>query len=285
MKTKIMKKTYLLTAIISLMAAVLCVSSCSGKYSTLKVVSYNIRMGTANDGDNSWDLRKEASVAMIEEQQPDIFGLQEAFDFQRKYLEENCPQYGAIGVGRDDGVLEGEQMSIVSNKEKFKLKDWGTYWLSDTPDEVSFGWDAACRRTATWCLLESKDGKRHFYYVNTHLDHVGADARRNGLALIVERIAKMNKEGWPMVLTGDFNVQPDDPCLQSLEGKMLSARVTARTTDDKGSYNAWGKESKPIDYIYYSGFANALSFETLDRQYAGKPFISDHYPVVAVLKF
>ncbi len=150
---------------------------------------------------------------------------------------------------------------------------------------MSFGWDAACRRTATWCLLESKDGKRHFYYVNTHLDHVGADARRNGLALIVERIAKMNREGWPMVLTGDFNVQPDDPCLQSLEGKMLSARVTAKTTDDKGSYNAWGKESKPIDYIYYSGFAKALSFETLDRQYAGKPFISDHYLVVAVLKF
>ena len=285
MNTKTMKKTYLFAAIISLMAAVAFVSSCSGKYSTLKVVSYNIRMGTADDGANSWDLRKEASVAMIEEQQPDIFGLQEAFDFQRKYLEENCPQYGAIGVGRDDGVLEGEQMSIFYNKDKFNLKDWGTYWLSETPDEVSFGWDAACRRTATWCLLESKDGKRHFYYVNTHLDHVGADARRNGLALIVERIAKMNREGWPMVLTGDFNVQPDDPCLQSLEGKMLSARVTAQTTDDKGSYNAWGKESKPIDYIYYSGFAKALSFETLDRQYAGKPFISDHYPVVAVLKF
>ena len=280
-----MKKTYLFAAIISLMAAVAFVSSCSGKYSTLKVVSYNIRMGVADDGDNSWDLRKEASVAMIEEQQPDIFGLQEAFDFQRKYLEENCPQYGAIGVGRDDGVLDGEQMSIFYNKEKFNLKDWGTYWLSETPDEVSFGWDAACRRTATWCLLESKDGRRHFYYVNTHLDHVGADARRNSLALIVERIAKMNREGWPMVLTGDFNVQPDDSCLQSLEGKMLSARVTAKTTDDKGSYNAWGKESKPIDYIYYSGFAKALSFETLDRQYAGKPFISDHYPVVAVLKF
>jgi endonuclease/exonuclease/phosphatase family metal-dependent hydrolase len=280
-----MKRTSLLLAVISLMLLMPAISSCSGKNSTIRVISYNIRMGTANDGDNSWNLRKEASVAMIEEQQPDIFGLQEAFDFQREYLEENCPQYGAIGVGRDDGVKEGEQMSIFYNKDKFTLKDWGTYWLSETPDEVSFGWDAACRRTATWCLLESKDGKRHFYYVNTHLDHVGTEARRNGLALIVKRIADMNKEGWPMVLTGDFNVMPDDPCLQSLEGKMLSARVTADVTDSKGSYNAWGNASSPIDYIYYSGFAKAVSFETLDRQYAGKPFISDHYPVVAVLKF
>ena len=279
-----MKKTYLL-AVVALIVAMPLLGSCSKADKTLKVISYNIRMGTANDGDNSWDLRKEASVAMIEDQQPDIFGLQEAFDFQRKYLEENCPRYGAIGVGRDDGVLEGEQMSIFYDKEKFNLKEWGTYWLSPTPDSVSFGWDAACRRTATWCLLESKDGRRHFYYVNTHLDHVGVEARLKGLALIVERIGEMNRENWPMVLTGDFNVQPDDPCLMALDGKMLSARVTAKKTDDKGSYNAWGKESKPIDYIFYSNFAKALSFETLDRSYAGKPFISDHYPVVAVLKF
>ena len=280
-----MKKSYLLLAVLAFALALPLLGSCSKADKTLKVISYNIRMGTANDGDNSWDLRKEASVAMIEEQQPDIFGLQEAFDFQRKYLEENCPQYGAIGVGRDDGVLEGEQMSIFYDKEKFNLKEWGTYWLSPTPDSVSFGWDAACRRTATWCLLESKDGKRHFYYVNTHLDHVGVEARLKGLALIVERIGEMNRENWPMVLTGDFNVQPDDPCLMALDGKMLSARVTAKKTDDKGSYNAWGKESKPIDYIFYSNFAKALSFETLDKSYAGKPFISDHYPVVAVLKF
>ena len=280
-----MKKTYLL--VFAGLMAVLPLWGFSFKADkTLKVISYNIRMGTADDGDNSWDLRKEASVAMIEEQQPDIFGLQEAFDFQREYLEENCPQYGAIGVGRDDGVLDGEQMSIFYNKEKFNLKEWGTYWLSPTPDSVSYGWDAACRRTATWCLLESKDGRRHFYYVNTHLDHVGVEARLKGLALIVERIGEMNKENWPMVLTGDFNVQPDDPCLMALDGKMLSARVTAKKTDDKGSYNAWGMDSQPIDYIYYSGFKKkALSFETLDRSYAGKPFISDHYPVVAVLKF
>ena len=280
-----MKKSYLLLAFLAFVLALPFLGSCSKADKTLKVISYNIRMGTANDGDNSWDLRKEASVAMIEEQQPDIFGLQEAFDFQRKYLEENCPQYGAIGVGRDDGVLQGEQMSIFYNKEKFNLKEWGTYWLSPTPDSVSFGWDAACRRTATWCLLESKDGRRHFYYVNTHLDHVGVEARLKGLALIVERIGEMNKENWPMVLTGDFNVQPDDPCLMALDGKMLSARVTAKKTDDKGSYNAWGKESKPIDYIFYSGFSKALSFETLDKSYAGKPFISDHYPVAAVLKY
>ncbi|MBR5735398.1 MAG: endonuclease/exonuclease/phosphatase family protein [Bacteroidales bacterium] len=280
-----MKKTYLLLAAISVILMMPVLSSCAGRNSTLKVISYNIRMGAADDGDNSWELRKEASTAMIEEQQPDIFGLQEAYDYQVKYLEETCPQYAAIGVGRDDGVSLGEHMEIYYLKDKYNLKEWGTYWLSPTPDSVSFGWDAACRRTATWCLLESKDGKRHFYYVNTHLDHVGVEARINGLALIVSRIADMNKEGWPMVLTGDFNVQQDDPCLLALDGKMLSARATAKKTDDKGSYNGWGKTSQAIDYIFYSGFSKAVSFETLDRQYAGKPFISDHYPVVAVLKF
>ena len=93
-----MKKSYLLLPVLSLMMFLPAIVSCSKKDSTLKVISYNIRMGVANDGDNSWDLRKDASVAMIEEQQPDIFGLQEAFDFQRKYLEENCPQYGAIST-------------------------------------------------------------------------------------------------------------------------------------------------------------------------------------------
>ena len=115
---------------------------------------------------------------------------------------------------------------------------------------------------------------------------MGAFAQAQGVSLILNRIAADYAENpLPIVLTGDFNVTDDDPCLLSLEGKMLSARATAEKTDDKGSYNAWGNASSAIDYIYYSGFSKALSFETLDRQYAGKPFISDHYPVVAVLKF
>ena len=108
---------------------------------------------------------------------------------------------------------------------------------------------------------------------------------KNGLALIVDRIAAMNPEGWPMVLTGDLNVKADDPCLVDLDQKMKSARVYAEKTTDKTSFNGWGRASQAIDYVYYSGFAKCKEFDVVDQSYAGKPFISDHYPVYAVLQF
>ena len=123
---------------------------------SLKVISYNIRLGTANDGTNSWNLRYPASALMINDQKPDIFGLQEAFDFQKDYLDEACKGYSCVGVGRDDGKAKGEQMAIFYNTKRIKLRKWGTFWLSETPDTPSKGWDAACFRTATWALLKDK---------------------------------------------------------------------------------------------------------------------------------
>ncbi len=160
----------------------------------LKVISYNIRVGTANDGTNSWQYRYPASAMMIMDQKPDIFGLQEALDFQVKYLEDYCDGYKGVGVGRDDGRHEGEQMSIFYNTRNIKLLKWGTYWLSETPEKPSLGWDAVCKRTATWALMKDKRSGRHFYFINTHLDHKGKQARINGLQLIMDRIAGMNPE-------------------------------------------------------------------------------------------
>lgn len=277
-----MKK--LLLALAALAALLPATLSCK-KAETIKVMSYNVRLGVAKDGDNAWDLRKEATPAMLQDQDPLCFGVQEAYDFQIAYINETCPQYASIGVGRDDGVSKGEHMSIFYKKDLVELEDWGTYWLSETPDVPSKGWDAACRRTATWALLKIKKTGTHFYYVNTHLDHVGVEARKNGLALIVDRIAAMNPDGWPMVLTGDLNVLSDDPCLKDLDTKMKSARTFAEKTTDKTSFNGWGKASQAIDYVYYSGFAKCKEFNVVDQTYAGKPYISDHYPVYAVLQF
>ena len=277
-----MKRLFLLLAVF---AALVPASVSCKKTETIKVMSYNIRLGVAKDGDNAWDLRKEATPAMLEDQNPLVFGVQEAYDFQLAYITEQCPQYACIGVGREDGVSKGEHMSIFYQKDLVEVQDWGTYWLSETPDEPSKGWDAACYRTATWALLKIKKTGTQFYYVNTHLDHVGLIARKKGLALIVDRIAAMNPDGYPMILTGDLNVQPDDPCLEDLNKQMKSARVEAKKTTDKASFNGWGRASQTIDYIYFVGFKKCEEFAVVDQTYAGKPYISDHYPVVATLEF
>ncbi len=178
-------------------------------------------------------------------------------------------------------------MSIYYKKNKYNLLRWGTWWLSETPDEPSKGWDARCFRSATWALLKDKASGRQFYVVNTHLDHVGVEARRKGLALVVEKIGEMNKEGHPLLLMGDFNVTPDNDCLTVLGPLgMLSARDTAPedATDHLGTFHAWGHQNLLIDYIYWRGFSACTAYKTLTEKYDGR-FVSDHYPIMARFAF
>lgn len=285
-------KNFLQTALLSLTAllspaafSTADIAAGSADDSCLRVVSFNIRNGEANDGTNSWIYRYPASVLMVREVKPDIMGLQEAYEYQVNFLAENLKDYKCVGVGREDGKHEGEHMSIFYNKKTVSLKKWGTFWLSETPDEPSLGWDGACRRTATWALMKDKRTGHLFYYVNTHLDHVGKAAQRNGLNLIVEKITGMNPDNLPVVLTGDFNVEPEDSILDVLDGKMTSARDAAVKTDRHGTYNDWGKASSVIDYIYFSGFSSCPEFRTVTEKFGDWPFVSDHYPVTADLKF
>lgn len=255
------------------------------KSGEITVISYNIRMGAAKDGTNSWEYRYPASAMMITDQAPDVFGVQEAYDYQVKYLNDYCKGYKSVGVGRENGKTKGEHMSIFYNTKNISLLKWGTYWLSETPETPSMGWDAACKRTATWTLMKDKRTGRKFYYVNTHLDHAGKEAQKNGLKLIVERIKAMNKEGYPMILTGDFNVTPDNPVLEDLDKMMISARKSAVKTDNGDTFNGWGKGKGVIDYIYYSGFSTCTTFEVIRKPYMERTYISDHYPVKATLIF
>lgn len=250
----------------------------------LKVMSYNIRLGSADDKTNSWALRYTATGKMLEDQKPDVFGVQEALEYQVRYIKEMCG-YESVGVGRENGKKEGEHMSIFWNKKTVKMLKWGTFWLSETPDKPSMGWDAACFRTATWALMKDKRTGKKFYFVNTHLDHVGKEAQKNGLKLIVDRIAKINLQGYPMVLTGDFNIRPDNANLADLDSMMQSARRIAAKTDSHDTYNGWGKGSGIIDYIYVSGFSACPEYQTVIKRYEDRKFVSDHYPIFARLIF
>ena len=273
-----------------LLLFLMCLSTLASQAKTpssdeVKVISYNIRFANKKDGANIWQNRAKASPAMIRDYAPDVFGVQEALAEQLEYMDVKLPQYSYVGVGREDGKKKGETMAIFYNTRTVRLLDWGTYWLSETPEKPSRGWDADCKRTATWTLMEMKGSGKKFFYVNTHLDHRGDVAQQKGLELIVERIAAMNQEGLPMILTGDFNVMPDDPVLNGLNAKMLDARKTAIKTGSRATFNAWGKSASIIDYIYHSGFSECAEFETIVRQYKDVLYISDHYPIVSRLVF
>lgn len=276
------KILFLVTVVLSSMS-----HSAFSQSSELKVMSYNIRQGSIDDGDNSWTYRRAATLAMLEDQRPDVFGVQEALEYQVKYIDEKCSAYDCIGVGREDGKKEGEFMSIFWNKKTVKMLKWGTFWLAETPEKPSKGWDAACYRTATWALMKDRRTGQKFYFVNTHLDHIGVEARRNSLKLIVDRIATINPEGLPMVLTGDFNMKPSAQELKVLDSRMENARAVALKTDDHNTFNGWGKGTSDqiIDYIFMSGFRFCPEFHTVTEKYAQRTYLSDHYPIVARLVF
>ena len=250
----------------------------------LKVMSYNIRLGSADDKTNSWALRYTATEEMLKDQAPDVFGVQEALEYQVRYIKEMCG-YECVGVGRENGKKAGEHMSIFWNKKTVKMLKWGTFWLSETPKKPSMGWDAACFRTATWALMKDKRTGNKFYFVNTHLDHVGTLAQKNGLKLIVDSIAEINHDGYPMVLVGDFNMRPDNANLADLDSMMQSARKIAAKTDSHDTYNGWGKGTGIIDYIYMSGFSSCPEYQTVTKRYKDRKYVSDHYPITATLIF
>lgn len=146
----------------------------------IRLISYNLRNSGADDGANSWEKRSHATRQMLCDERPDLFGVQEALADQLAFLDACCPDYGRVGVGRDDGDRSGETMAIYYNRKRFELLDSGTLWLSETPDRVSRGWDGACNRTMTWVELRDRQSGKEFFYFNTHLDHQGRTAARRG---------------------------------------------------------------------------------------------------------
>ena len=266
--------------------AIVFLPSCGGDKG-IKAVSFNIRLSPNDsfDGGNNWNYRQDAVIKFIMTEKPDVFGLQEAIYHQAKYMEENLPDYTKYGVDRDGGLEKGEAESnaVFFRSDKYKLLDKGTFWLSDTPDVPSRGWDAACHRVVTWVRLKEKGlFGREFYFFNTHFDHVGQVARRESAKLIVSRIEEMVGEDVPFILTGDFNTNVEDLAMAPIVLSMKDARKESPITDNEGTFNNWGKNEKVtiIDHIFYRNL-NPVSFRTVKENY-GVPYISDHYPVVFV---
>ena len=286
-----MKKSLLLSLLLLIVAGSGLLTACKGgRHPEIRVMSFNIRLSPNEnfDGDNCWNNRREAVIRMIGEARPDLFGIQEGYMTQVDYLEQNLPGYERCGVCRDDGKEGGEANAIFWNKERFEVKRCDTYWLSETPEEVSLGWDGACRRIVTWAQLYDRKAKRDVWYFNTHFDHVGKVAREEAGKLIMARMKALVPEGDVVFLTGDFNANWDNPILNPIRAELKNCRETAPVTDNLNTYHGWGKvpaegEDTIIDHIFYRG-VEAGKYEVLNGDY-GVPFVSDHWPVLGTFRY
>lgn len=270
-----------LTRIFAFALAVIFTACGTPETARYKVISYNIRVLTPYDTDSlHWDVRKPATITMIEQEQPDIFGLQESFLEQTRYVEAECPQYVRIGVGENDEDPASEVNAIFYLRDKFDLLEKKSIWLSETPDTCSRGWDADYNRMATFVTLRDKNNGKELTYINTHFDHVGRVARVESAKMIAERIKSLQTAGRKAIIVGgDFNSELADSLLIPMQEVLGYARHDSPVTDNKGSFNNWGNAAAGyiIDHIFYTG-VTPQEYRTLDGNY-GAPYISDHYPI------
>ncbi|MCO6175798.1 endonuclease/exonuclease/phosphatase family protein [Flavobacterium sp. NRK F10] len=265
-----------------------CVSTLAFAQDDLNVMSYNVRLASVDDGDNSWEIRKERVARLIEYYEPDFLGMQEVQKVQLDFLLENLPQYRFIGLPREEGI-HAEYSCIFYNAEKYKVLEEKTFWLSETPDEMSKGWDAACHRIVTYGLFQDKKSKQKFWIVNTHLDHVGLKAREKSAKILVQLAKELKtKKDIPFILTGDFNAEPNDTVIATLKEDLKEASSVSKTKPYGNSIHTWNAfqfykiPDKQIDYIFFDKKTSIYvrKFNTINDFYDFK-YPSDHLPILA----
>jgi len=250
----------------------------------MTLMTYNIRLDTNSDGENAWIYRKTFLCNQIQFYEPDIFGIQEALPSQVAYMKEYLAQYEYIGVGRDPNN-QGESSNIFFKKDRFHLLKSNTFWLSETPDKVSKGWDAAINRICTYGLFYDTVMSIHFWVFNTHLDHIGEIARAKSIHLILNKIEALNQNKYPVFFMGDLNLLDNSSIIDSLKNTMDDSRDITQNKPfgPTGTFNGF-QHSMPltnrIDYIFlsknnpYSVTKYAILSDHIDMK-----FPSDHLPV------
>jgi endonuclease/exonuclease/phosphatase family metal-dependent hydrolase len=252
----------------------------------MNIVTFNIRYNTPNDGINAWPNRIEMVTGLLKFHEADLFGLQEALHEQILDVYNNMPGFEWFGVGRDDGKKAGEFSPIFYNKSKFILIENGTFWLSETPEKPSKGWDAALNRLVTWGKFKSKVTGKQFLVFNTHFDHRGVEARKQSAVLIRKKIEEMtSNKNLPLILTGDFNLTPDQEPISLIKKYLSDSReVTEQPPYGPiGTFNSfdWNAPMEGrIDYIFVQGGVSVLKYAVLTDS-KEKRWPSDHLPVFA----
>lgn len=257
---------------------------------TLRVMSFNIRYGTAPDAENRWLLRRDLLVRTIRAYDPDVLGLQEVIQTQFMELHAAFDDYDLVAVGRDDGNRGGEMVPIAWRKSRLRLVETGHFWLSPTRHTPSHGWDAALPRVVTFVRLELlHPPRRQFVVVNTHFDHRGRQARLESARMLREFVETIGDQ--PVILMGDFNCGPQDEPYALLTAPdapapLLDAWTACNKLEEyTGTYHAFRgrRDGRRIDWILFSPHFAALDAAIDTTSDAGR-YPSDHFPVTAELR-
>ena len=259
----------------------------------MTVMTFNIRYGTAKDGENEWSARRDMLFDVLRSTTPDLIGLQEALDFQIDEIVAAVPGYAVVGVGRDDGGEKGEYSAILFRKDRFHVAEAGTFWFSDTPGiPGSKSWGNQITRICTWGRFVDRDG-RGLYHFNLHLDHQSQASRERSTALLRGRIDTRGVPD-PVIVTGDFNAGEANPAVAALTvpagggapAFLDTFRVLHAAAKDAGTFSGFkfgtGGPEK-IDYVLVQPGTEVLSAEIV-RYSRNNRYPSDHFPVTAQVR-
>lgn len=254
----------------------------------LRVMTYNIRFNNPADGVNHWPKRADKVFTLIRKYDPALLGLQEALKGQIDDIVNAIPDYQYAGVGRDDGKEKGEYSPILYKPALFELLRSGTQWLSEQPQVPgSKSWDAAITRVVTWAHFRDKKTGREFFYLNTHFDHIGKEARKNSASMIVDLTKSLQREkNLAAFVTGDFNAQPSEPPYAVMVNSQLffDTKPANATEGTFCTFSVNGPACTLIDYIFHTAGFRSSGYQVI-RDNDGTHYPSDHLPVMAVLTF
>lgn len=260
----------------------------------MNVITFNIRYATPSDGVNQWNNRKDFVAQTVLFHEADLCGMQEALYSQITDLEKRLPEYGWVGVGRDDGDKKGEFSPVFYLKKRFELIETNTFWLNEHPETLGYGWDARFNRVVTWAKLLDKISQKEVIIFNTHFDHQGEIARRESAKLVLSKVKEI-AGNTPFVVTGDFNALPADEPIQILTDKskdfhFVSSEKLSQTPHfgPNGTFTGFKekeRDNEPIDYVFVSEKdVEVLKHATLSNTWGGL-YASDHFAVMATLRF
>ncbi len=247
----------------------------------VRIMSFNIRY-------NEYEDRFRIVPQLIGDYMPDSVGLQECTHDWFLTMQAFLKEYGIVGVGRDTGDRSsdcGEMSAILYRKDKYEVVDSGNFWISETPDEISYGWDANTRRICTWAILENKETGEQYAHINVHLDHEGELARLNGAEMVSEFALSFDM---PTVLTGDFNFSKHTDYYNIVTASGLrDSQDIAEVTDSGKTYHGYngGTDGLPIDFIFVNNKITDISTYKIVRDMYGEKYSSDHYPIYADISF
>lgn len=256
----------------------------AGQVSPINVATYNLRYDTPDDGPNAWAHRVDAVTALIRFHEFDLLGTQEGLPGQIDALSK-MPEYAHVGVGRDDGADAGEHSAIFYRQARFDLLAHGDFWLSETPDKPSKGWDAeCCNRLVTWARLQDKSNRKTVLALSVHFDHQGQVARRESAKLVLDWLERRaGADG--VIVMGDFNSTPDTEQIVRMRAALRDARDASIApaygpTATLNDFNVGTAPLRRIDYIFVSPNVRVLKFAVLTDS-DGARYPSDHFPVLA----